>query len=493
MEAFKNQGAKIGISTQIRCRTLYKWIYLLKFLLMRSLTELLYASLLRFVKLALRFAGVFHSKTRLKMKGEKNWKNTVLRDQSKPLIWFHCASLGEFEQGRPVMERFRKQHPDWQILLTFFSPSGYEIRKNYEGADIICYLPFDLPREVNAFLDLYQPRLAVFVKYEFWRNFSFELKRREIPLISISTILRKDQYFFKWWGGFGRNTLKRFDHFFVQNQRTKELLNSIGIVQTTLAGDTRFDRVADTLKSSRQVSEIERFKGDSKLMVCGSVWEEDMEVLMGVFSATLELTEAGDRKQEAGNGEKGEGKSENGDSAESQPLTFNLQPSNFKNLKLVIAPHEINQRQIDGWIDQIEKPCLKFSEITPDTNLENFEVLFIDSIGLLSSLYRYGDFAFIGGAYGKGLHNILEAATFGMPIFFGDQSYYKFQEANDLIGQKVAFPIADEEGLKDKIFYFLQNEQDLSKTSNLASEYVKNHTGATDVVLKWIEQEISTR
>ena len=339
------------------------------------------------------------------MRQEKNWKNLKGRDPVRPLIWFHCASLGEFEQGRPVMERFRKRHPDWQILLTFFSPSGYEVRKNYAGADIICYLPFDLPSEVNTFLDLYQPRLAVFVKYEFWRNFSFELKKREIPLISVSTILREDQYFFKWWGEFGRQTLKKFDHFFVQNQQTKELLSSIDIKQTTLAGDTRFDRVADSLKTSREILAIQKFKGDSKLMVCGSVWEDDMEVLTGLMS------EVASQPSEPEIQEKG--------------VRVNVQTSDTGHLKFVIAPHEINQKQIDSWIGRIDKKCLKFSEIGPDTDIENFEVLFIDSIGLLSSVYRYGNFAFIGGAYGKGLHNILEAATFGMPIFFGNKSLAK--------------------------------------------------------------------
>lgn len=487
----KNQGAKIGISTQKRCRSIQKWIYLLKFLLMQSIAGLLYNFLIHLARIVMRIAGLFHEKTGQKIRHEKNWKFLKDRDPERPLIWFHCASLGEFEQGRPVMERFRKQNPDWQILLTFFSPSGYQVRKNYEGADLICYLPFDLPAEVNTFLDFYGPELAVFVKYEFWRNFSKALRQRAIPLISISTILRGNQYFFKPWGGFGRRTLQNFSHFFVQNQETFDLLHSIGIDRVSIAGDTRFDRVADTLRISRDVVEVEKFKGDAKLMVCGSVWEEDMEVLVSLMSDVGYLTSdvkgqsSVERRMEKRERRKGAGVK-----AEAQTSDLKPQASNLAQLKLVIAPHEINQKQIDGWIAQLEKPCLKFSEITPQTDLGKIEVLFIDSIGLLSSLYRYGDFAFIGGAYGKGLHNILEAATFGMPIFFGDKAFHKFQEATDLIEQKSAFAVAKSSELTAKLNYFLSRPNELEKASLTASQYVKNHTGATDVVLNWIENKI---
>ncbi|MGR3810649.1 3-deoxy-D-manno-octulosonic acid transferase [Jiulongibacter sp. NS-SX5] len=447
---------------------------------MDSIVGLLYQILLLFSRQVLKIVGFFHEKTRLRNANDQNWRNPNGRTFDKKLIWFHCASLGEFEQGRPVLERFKEKHPDWQVLLTFFSPSGYEVRKNYEHADFICYFPLDLPGEVNEFLNTYRPNLAVFVKYEFWRNFSKELKKRDVPLISVSTILRPDQYFFRKWGSFGRSTLQNFDHFFVQNEQTAELLKSIFIDQWTIVGDTRFDRVADTLKTCQKIDEIERFKSYSKLVIGGSVWKEDMEVLMGVFSTVLEPTEAGSRKGEERNGENGEGGEPN----------IKHQTSSTPQLKFVIAPHEIDQNQIDEWISQIPLKCLKYSAVSSDTNLEEVQVLFIDSIGLLSSLYQYGDFAFIGGAYGSGLHNTLEAATFGMPIFFGDNAYHKFQEAHDLIDCEVAFPVKNTDELNFKLGAFLTDQELLEKVSHKAAEYVKNHTGASDMVLEWIEKKV---
>jgi 3-deoxy-D-manno-octulosonic-acid transferase len=412
--------------------------------------RLLYTGAVHFMKLGLALGGSFNAKLALRKQGANNWKIfATKRDQAKPLIWFHCASLGEFEQGRPVMERFRKEYPHWQILLTFFSPSGYEIRKNYTGADIICYLPFDLPKDVKLFLDLYQPNLAVFVKYEFWKNTVEEIKARNIPLISISTILRPDQYFFKFWGNLGRQTLKKFDHFFVQNQQTADLLETIGIHSYTIAGDTRFDRVADSLKAAFDISEIVTFKGENRLMVCGSVWQQDMEVLIPMIRKTT-------------------------------------------GLKFIIAPHEIDREEIDKWEAEIGLKCIRFSEKQSISDWSSYDILFIDSIGLLSSLYRYGDFAFIGGAFGKGLHNILEAATFGMPVFFGKKTYHKFQEAVDLIEESVAFPVCDSEELEEKIKRFCRNESLLAETSLSATEYVKNHTGATDVVLGWIKNRLAS-
>jgi 3-deoxy-D-manno-octulosonic-acid transferase len=394
----------------------------------------------------LKLVGRFNPKVKLQVAGQNSWKEGLnKRDHSKRLVWFHCASLGEFEQGRPIIERFKKKYPDWQIMVTFFSPSGYEVRKNYAAADIICYLPLDLPKNVSVFLDSYEPDIAIFVKYEFWRNYSFELKSRGIPLLSISTILRENQYFFKPWGNFGRGTLRQFTHFFVQNAETESLLKNIGISDVTLAGDTRFDSVADTLKSIRDIEIASNFNNNSKVLIGGSVWPEDMEVLIPYINQS-------------------------------------------ENLKFIIAPHEIKDKQISEWESRlIGKSAIRYSKAVNNIDLSKSDVLIIDNIGLLSSLYQYGDFAFIGGGFATGLHNVLEAATFGMPIFFGDKAYSKFQEAKDLIEEGGAFKLSDFESFETRMKQLLSNGESYKAVKNITSKYVKNHTGATDVILNWIE------
>lgn len=393
--------------------------------------------------LVLAILSPFKTKARLRFKGNRRFLEVT--DKRKPdekLIWFHCASLGEFEQGRPVIERFKALHPNWQVLLTFFSPSGYEVRKAYPSADIVSYLPFDSKKNARLFLDSFKPDLAVFVKYEFWRNFLFETEKRGVPLLSISSIFRAEQSFFKPWGKFQRDVLGAVNYFFVQNALSERLLRSIGIENVKVIGDTRFDRVQDTLKTVKDIEEIKAFKNAKELMVCGSVWEHDMEVLIPFINNT--------------------------------------------NLKFVIAPHEINQKEIHQWKNSISRKSINYSELSDRINVAEFDVLFIDNVGMLSSLYQYGNYAFIGGAYGKGLHNILEAATFGMPIFFGNQKYHKFQEAVDLIEKKAAFPVKDSLELESVI-----QSVDKNEASKIAAEYVKNHTGATDVVLEYLEELIS--
>ncbi len=415
---------------------------------MSSILQSIYSFSIHLLGFGLRAASLFGSKAKSRVQHQNNWKTVShKRDLNKKLAWFHCASLGEFEQGRPLIEGFKKKCPHYQILLTFFSPSGYEVRKDYTEADIVCYLPLDLAGNVNAFLDTFKPELAFFVKYEFWRNFILALAQRNIPVISVSAIFRKGQFYFKPWGTFFREPLLKINYFFVQNELSGELLETIGLSNYDVAGDTRFDRVADALKSVKEISAAARFKGEVKLMVSGSVWEEDMQVLIPFINES-------------------------------------------KGLKFILAPHEIKEKQISAWESQLSrKSVIKFSEIAEEEDLAQHDVLIVDNVGMLSSLYQYGDFAFIGGGFATGLHNILEAATFGMPIFFGNKSYHKFQEAHDLIEEKGAFAVADTQELEMEYIKLRTDQVLYQTTKNATAQYVKNHTGATDVILEWLEKK----
>ncbi len=368
---------------------------------------------------------------------------SAFKENQHPVFWIHCASLGEFEQGRPLIEKFRKQYPDYKILLTFFSPSGYDVRKNYEHADFIFYLPLDTQKNAELFIKIVKPTLVVFVKYEFWHHYIIQLKRKNIPIISISAIFRKNQPFFKPLGSFFRNILFNFTYIFVQNDESVRLLKSIGITNCSKAGDTRFDRVFEVVQNAVELPIAKAFKGDQKVFVVGSCWEEDLEVLIPFIN-------------------------------ESQ-----------YQLKFIIAPHEISEDFISEIEGAIQGHSIRYSKATG--NLDEYQVLIIDNIGLLSRLYRYGEFAFVGGAYGKGLHNILEAACYGIPILFGNKNYEKYEEAVTLMNYGGAFPIVDYPDLKAK--YALLN---IPETFLLACEvtnlYVKENLGATDKIMKHIQQ-----
>ncbi|UBM60682.1 3-deoxy-D-manno-octulosonic acid transferase [Marinilongibacter aquaticus] len=406
----------------------------------------LYNWMMRAYFLAIKSFGFFNEKAKKRAENNLNYQ-TVLhkRKPNAPLAWFHCASLGEFEQGRPVIESFSTQYPNWQILLTFFSPSGYDVRKNYAAADIVCYLPIDKPKDARAFVQAFQPNLAVFVKYEFWRNFLINCKEKNIPLLSISTIFRPSQLFFSPFGGFQRQVLHTIDHFFVQNEESAQLLDKIEIKNYSIAGDTRFDRVADTLKNIKAIPLAQKFVADKLCMVCGSVWPEDMEVLLPFMAQNPEL-------------------------------------------KFIVAPHEIQDSEMSKWENRMENGSLRFSNAEKHPDLLQAQCLIIDNVGMLSSLYQYGSFAFIGGAFGAGLHNILEAATFGMPLFFGHKKYHKFQEAHDLIAKQVAFPVANYSEFQDAY-----NRIDFTKRQQISTDsrsYIEEKTGATEMIMHWIENHI---
>ena len=401
----------------------------------------------------LRLAAPFNPKARLWIEGRRNWTTLLankLAGNRAPIVWFHAASLGEFEQGRPVIEAFRKQYPDYKILLTFFSPSGYEVRKSYGGADYVMYLPADTSANARQFVRLVNPKMAFFIKYEFWYNYLHELKAANVPIISFSAIFRPSQLFFKSYVGpasrFYRAMLYQFDHILVQNQESVDLLKKIGISNVTRAGDTRFDRVAQVAAAKQNIPLAAAFKNGQPLLVIGSAWPEDMNVLIPFLNA------------------------------------FNLP------LKTIIAPHEIHDDEIERWRTQLTKPSARFSQIT-ETEVRNAELLFIDNIGMLSSIYQYGEFAYIGGAFKQGLHNILEAATFGMPLFFGPE-YRKFQEAVDLVNERAAFSVSNVAELKTS---FASQYADSWEAARISRAYIQRNIGATAQVMNVVKQLMGER
>ncbi len=416
---------------------------------------------------AIKIAAPFNEKANLFKEGRKNWKTEVqlaFRSNKNPVAWFHCASLGEFEQGRPLIEAFKKNYPNYKILLTFFSPSGYEIRKNYEKADVIMYLPLDTKKNAEAFIKTVKPKVVFFIKYEFWHHFIKEISKHKTPLFSVSTIFRKEQHFFKGKNkrqvksNFSVRMLEAFTHFFVQNQSSKKLLNSINIQNVSITGDTRFDRVKTIVSQRKELPILEKFVGQNKLFVVGSSWQEDIEVIAPAFKETKE-----------------------------DYNTLNESATDI--IKLVIASHNIAESDLQ----KIEKSfnylkIERYSKINLESkeniqNLQKADLLLIDNIGLLSSIYSYGDVAYIGGAFGKGLHNILEAATFGMPIIFGDKNYQKFNEAIDLVEKKGAFTVSDAKELEillERLFIDNEYREQINKISR---EYVNKNTGATQQIM----------
>ncbi|HYG40845.1 MAG TPA: glycosyltransferase N-terminal domain-containing protein [Cytophagales bacterium] len=392
----------------------------------------------------IRTSSVFNTKAKLWIKGRKKiFKrlSQAIPQDVKKLAWFHCASVGEFEQGRPLIERFRHDFPDYKILLTFFSPSGYELRKNYPHADYIFYLPIDNKWNARKFLAIVKPTVIFFIKYEFWYNYIREIKRNEIPLISVSAIFRESQLFFKPYGKFYASLLKNFNHIFVQDEQSKKLLESINYKEITVAGDTRFDRVKQISTSAAEIPLMEKFRDHQPLIVAGSTWSEDMDLLIPFINSF------------------------------SQPL------------KLIIAPHEIDENQIEGFIKRINKKSIRFSQVNFD-NVKDFQILFIDNIGMLSSLYRYGNYAFIGGGFGKGIHNILEAVVQGIPVFFGP-NYQRFKEARDMIKLEAAFSVKSNQEFAKWFSELYHSPEKRIQIKEKASDYIEQNTGATSKIIDY--------
>ena len=403
----------------------------------------LYRSAIKTLSLATKIAAFFNPKARLFLDGRKDIfkKLKVISSAQEKRVWFHCASLGEFEQGRPVIERLKAEFPGIVVLLTFYSPSGYEVRKNYAEAKYVFYLPIDSPENARKFLDYVNPELVFFVKYEFWYFYLQEIKKRNIPAVSISAIFRPEQLFFKPYGSLYKSMLYCFRHIFVQNEESLLLLEEIGIKHVTVSGDTRFDRVAQVASQKKDIPLISTFKEGKRLWVIGSSWKEDMELLIPFIN------------------------------------------KNQFDFKFVIAPHEISGDSIKTIQLSINSPVEKFSE-ADDNTIQTFNVLIIDNIGMLSSLYAYADFAYIGGGLGKGLHNVLEAATFGIPVIFGNKNYVKFQEAKDLIRIGGAFPVGNYNELVTTIKN-LDNEDIYEKACHTNLDYVQSNKGATDKIISF--------
>jgi 3-deoxy-D-manno-octulosonic-acid transferase len=422
----------------------------------------LYNILVFIAHFILKIAALFDKKIRLFVEGRKATTSKIQNAISKSdhVIWMHCASLGEFEQGRPIFENLKKQYPTHKLLLTFFSPSGYEVEKNYKLADAVCYLPLDKKQHAKRFLDLVNPEFAVFVKYEFWPNILKELKIRKIKTLLVSGIFRKDQAFFKWYGGWMRKSLQAFEHFFVQDENSKALLNRINFTNVTVSGDTRFDRVYEITKQNNQLDFIKEFKNDKYTLVAGSTWKEDEELLVDYINNS-----ASDKE------------------------------------KFIIAPHNINTLDIQKLKNSITKKTVLFSERSfkasvlnsdPEAqdvkNLSDFQVFIIDTVGILTKIYSYADVAYVGGGYTKsGVHNLLEPATFGIPIIIGP-NYQKFNEAVDLVKEEACFVADNSKKLSVLLNSFLQLKEHRAKAGNKALKYVIDKTGATAKILYYLKK-----
>lgn len=387
-------------------------------------------------------ASCFNKKVKKMWAGERQALK-VLREKVDPnarYIWFHAASLGEFEQGRPLMEHLRKTHSEYKILLTFFSPSGYEVRKNYEGADIICYLPLDTIRNARRFLRAIKPVMAFFIKYEFWYNYLHILQHRGVPTYSVSSIFRPDQIFFQWYGkGYGR-VLKCFTHFFVQNIESKNLLAKLDIHDVEVVGDTRFDRVLQIKEASKQLPIVEKFtENTSKVFIAGSSWLPDEEVFLKYFNL-------------------------------------------HKDWKLIVAPHVIGEDHLAQIFELLKgRRVVRYTEATEE-NVKDAEVLIIDCFGLLSSIYHYGTISYVGGGFGVGIHNVLEAAVWDIPVIFGPNNK-RFQEAQGLIMAGGGFEINDYQSFRDLMMRFETDEMFLQTSKKHAGEFVKGRAGATEKIM----------
>ncbi|MDR3129475.1 MAG: 3-deoxy-D-manno-octulosonic acid transferase [Tannerellaceae bacterium] len=408
----------------------------------------MYSLLIHTYVFLVRIAACFgHKKGRLLLEGQRRtWD--ILKEKvnpSKKYIWCHAASAGEFEQGKPLIEAIRRKYPQYGILLTFFSPSGYEVKKNYTGADIVCYLPFDTPKRVKRFFDTVSIVAAVFVKYEVWGNYLSALQRKGIPAYLVSAVFRKGQLFFRRYGRPYAKMLLRFTRIFVQDEDSQSLLSRVSVKAVTVAGDIRFDRVVEIQKQSVKVEAVEKLRkqaeGKGRVLVAGSTWPEDEDILISYFNAHPELF-------------------------------------------LALAPHEIDEERLKRLEKKLQRPSLRLSAaMTNVKKAENADCLLVDNYGLLSSLYRYGDMAYVGGGFGDGIHNTLEAAVYGIPVFFGP-NYFRFREARELVACGGAFPVEDYQHLETRLTKLVASDHVLMQFGQAASNYVRQNTGATERVLE---------
>ena len=396
--------------------------------------------------------AIFNRKARLLMVGHSKTYDILRRsiNEGDNVIWFHAASLGEFEQGRPLIEKIRENHPEHKILLTFFSPSGYEVRKDYKGADVICYLPFDTKLNARKFMRIAKPKMAFFIKYEFWQNYLSELHRRGVPTYSVASIFRPNQIFFRWYGHKYRNVLRTFAHLFVQNQESVDLLKTLGITNTTIVGDTRLDRVLQIRKAAKDLPMCEAFEssrvqGDKNsrdyVVVAGSSWQPDEDIIIDYF---------------------------------------NRHP----NQRLIIAPHVVSESHLAEIESKLQRPAVRYTQATAKTAAEA-HCLIIDCYGLLSSIYRYATVAYVGGGFGAGIHNVPEAAVYGVPVIIGPNNK-KFREARKLIDLGGCFEINNSDDYATVIDTLISQPASLTKASTASADYIKANAGAVDMIYNFV-------
>jgi len=414
----------------------------------KNLTGFFYSIFLWLYRLAVSFSSIWNDKARKWVGGRKNiFEKIKLEPQNSGsgTVWVHCSSLGEFEQGKPVMDKIKFLYPGNKLLVTFFSPSGYEIRKDYAGADHVFYLPMDSKRNAQKFLDIVKPTLVIFIKYDYWYYYLHEIRKRKINCLLVSAVFRQDQAFFKWYGSLQRKMLSCFTQIFVQNERSKKLLESINVSHCTVGGDTRFDTVIEIAEKFEPVPPIETFIYNKKTIVAGSTWRKDEEMLQ---------------------------------------IAFNKLAS--PDIKLIIAPHEIHIPHLDE-LKQLFPDSIRFSELAPRDSVPTSNILIIDNIGMLSLLYKYAHITYVGGGFTKdGVHNVLEAAVYGKPVLFGN-NYKKYQEAVDLVNAGGAESFSDAGELYKTLMILLENENDYEAKCNASKKYVWGNKGSTEKVLNYIE------
>ena len=413
----------------------------------------IYNLLILKASIILPIIAYFNKKIKLFVDGRKETFSKISELKGSETIWFHAASLGEFEQARPIIEEIKKRNTNYKILVTFFSPSGYEIRKNYNLAEVVCYLPLDSKSNARKFVEIVNPEIAIFIKYEFWPNLLNELKKKEIPTILVSGILRDKQLFFKSYGGFMRKSLNAFHHFFVQDEKSKDLLNSINFENVTVSGDTRFDRVSKILEQDNFLKFIDEFKNNKYTIVAGSTWQEDEKLLVNYINSTA-----------------------------------------TENEKFIIAPHNIKSDAILELQKSINKKTIKYSDVISSTvekskSFSEYQVFIIDTIGILTKIYASADVAYVGGGLKTGLHNILEPATFGIPVVIGNK-YDKFKEALDLVRIGGCISIQNQEEFSET-FITLKEDESLRKlTGVINKKYIEDNLGATKLIMNYLKDKI---
>ncbi|CAA0141200.1 3-deoxy-D-manno-octulosonic acid transferase [Tenacibaculum maritimum] len=409
--------------------------------------NLFYTPLLYLASMLINFLAIFNKKLALFVNGRKeSFEKLAVFKKKDKVIWLHAASLGEFEQGRPIIEQIKMYFPEYKILVTFFSPSGYEVRKDYKLADVVCYLPIDTPKNMKKFIRKVNPKIAIIIKYEFWPNLLNELYNTQTTTLLVSGIFRKNQIFFKWYGAFMRKSLKAFQHFFVQNNTSKKLLEEINFNNVSVSGDTRFDRVFEILQQQNELKFVNSFKNNTYTIVAGSTWKEDEELLVNYINNNASSDE-----------------------------------------KFIIAPHNINPKDILNLKKSINKPTVVFSE-KEGKNIANYQVLIINTIGLLTKIYSYADTAYVGGGLATGLHNILEPATYGIPITFGGIKYKKFQEAIDLLELKGATIVTNKEDFSSTFATLKQNTSLRTDMGKINKKYIQDNVGATNSIMAYISK-----